>query len=94
MPDRFAYQKCTICTRAFCNLYWRASKCRLGLQQVDGYLNTIYSAIRPTAINENKYEQNVLNEYLKRKKLQLRVVAQEMMDAMEINKWDIELSNR
>ena len=27
MPDRNPQQKCAICTRAYCNQYWRAGKC-------------------------------------------------------------------
>lgn len=93
MPDRLVSQKCAICTRAFCNLYFKNSKCRGGVNTIDGYINTIFTVIRTTALNENKYEQNVLMDYIRRKRLQMQVVANEMIDAMEVNKWDITLSN-
>ena len=93
MPDRLPSQKCAICTRAFCNLYWKNSKCRAGVNTIDGYVNTTFTIIRKSALNENQYEQNVLMDYIRRKKLQMQVVAREMLDAMEIKQWNIDLSN-
>lgn len=92
MPDRNAQQKCAICTRVYCNAYWRASKCRVGIATVDSYVPTAFTIIKNSALNENKFEQNVVMDYLRKKKLQMQVVAREMIDAMEINQWNITLS--
>jgi hypothetical protein len=40
---------------------------------------------------ENIFEQNVVNNYIRNKGITIGVVAQEMMDSMEINKWEVEL---
>jgi E3 ubiquitin-protein ligase CHFR len=92
MPDRLPSQKCTTCTRPFCNLYWRGSKCRIGVNTVDSYVTTTFTNIRPTALNENKFEHNVLADYIRKKRLNFKIVAEEMLDSMELNKWNINLS--
>lgn len=92
MPDRNMNQKCQICDRGFCNLYWKTGKCRVGITPIDSYKSTVFTAIRPSSINENKYEQNVTAEYIRKKSLNMNIVSQEMMDAMEANKWDVNLS--
>lgn len=92
MPDRNANQKCQICDRGYCNLYWKTGKCRVGIMPIDSYKSTVFTAIRPSSINENKYEQNVTAEYIRKKSLNMNIVSQEMMDAMEANKWDVNLS--
>ena len=91
MPDRGLNQRCAGCDRGYCNLYWRAGKCRVGINTVDSYKNTVFSAIRPTSIYENIFEQNVVNNYIRAKGITIGVVSQEMMDSMEINKWEVEL---
>lgn len=93
MPDRKMNQTCQICLRGFCNLYWKTGKCRVGIQPIDSYKSTLFTTIRPTSISENKYEQNVTAEYIRKKNLNMNIVSQEMMDAMEVNQWDINLSN-
>jgi E3 ubiquitin-protein ligase CHFR len=92
MPDRNQQQRCEICQRGFCNLYWRANKCRVGIQPVDNYIATVFTVVRPSALNENKFEQNVLLDYLRRKNLLWRNIAAELIGAMETNQWDIDLS--
>ena len=72
--------------------YWRAGKCRVGIATVDSYVPTTFTIIKNSSLNENKFEQNVLMDYLRKKKLQMQVVAREMIDAMEVNQWNILLS--
>jgi E3 ubiquitin-protein ligase CHFR len=93
MPDRNLNQKCATCDRGYCNLYWRTGRCRVGINPVDSYKNTVFTAIRPSSISENKYEQNIINDYIRRRGLTLNIISQEMMDAMEVNKWEIDLGN-
>lgn len=91
MPDRVLNQRCAGCDRGFCNLYWKAGKCRVGINTVDSYRNTVFTAIRNSCLFENIFEQNVVNNYIRNKGITIGVVAQEMMDSMEINKWEVEL---
>ena len=93
MPYRGVNQRCAGCDRGFCNLYWRAGKCRVGLNPVDSYKTTIFTSIRPSSLNENKFEQNVLTSYLRSRGLSFTILSQEMMDSMEVNKWEILLGN-
>ena len=93
MPDRGPNQRCAGCDRGFCNLYWRAGKCRVGISTVDSYKNTIFTALQPSSLNENKFEQNVVNNYVRSKGLSFGIVSQEMMDSMEVYKWKISFGN-
>ena len=85
MPDRNNEQRCAICLKIFCNIYWKALKCRFGLNKVDDYITSTFQVIRASALNENKHEQTILYNYINRKKLNMNMIARYIIDEMEIN---------
>jgi len=86
-------QSCEVCKKYFCNLYWQSgAKCRNGLGQIETYTQTTFTAIPPKAINENKFEQTVLGDYLRAKRINFQRVANEMLTAMEQNQWNMNLN--
>lgn len=94
MPQRpNSRQNCEVCKLNFCNLYWQSgTRCRNGLNQIETYIDTTFTAIPPKAISENKFEQTVLGDYLRAKRITFKRVAQEMLTQMETQAWNMNLS--
>ena len=99
MPERNNLpQKCEVCDAGFCNLYWRTGrKCATGvisnqIAPLNNYIGTTFANMPANALYENKFEQNVLTDYIRGKKIQMDRVARETLQDHQNGVFDILIS--
>ena len=91
-------QKCAVCDAGFCNLYWRTGrKCATGvisnqITALNNHIATTFATIPANLLNDNKFEQNVLTDYIQGKRISLDRVAREILQDHQNGVFDILIS--
>ncbi|CAG9332747.1 unnamed protein product [Blepharisma stoltei] len=95
MPQRAGTnQDCAICGTHYCNKYWKN-----GLGCIDG-LNEIINNVRffnkipKESMKENPIEQTILADYINNYQIKFVDIANEMIQAMEIERWNMKLDGK
>ena len=85
-------QQCSCCNAFFCNLYWdTAPRCAGGLNPLESYIDTTFTGMSDSSINGNKFEQNVLQDYLNKKRTSYKKLAQTLVASADQEAWVLEV---
>ena len=88
MPERQEFsQRCQVCETPYCNNYWKTGKrCNSGIKKVNEYN---FGNIPDDSFYYNKFEQNVLKDHLKQKKVTMARLKNNLVAQLENAELDL-----